>query len=70
MTTGNTAGVSALGGLVLAVVTVWFLWDLFFAGVDLLALSTGASWPVAAFGLLASLLYATYRYRRNRERGY
>ena len=59
----------ALGTVVVALVTIWFLWDLFFAGVDLMSFGTGMAWPVVAVFLLSSL-YAAYRYRRYRQRGY
>ena len=70
MDSSGASGSSILGGVVVALVTVWFLWDLFFAGVDLLALGTGVARPIAALVLLSSVLYSTYRYRRYRQRGY
>jgi hypothetical protein len=65
-----TVGTPTLTALALALLTVWFLWDLFFAGVNLLTLDTGMPWWLVAPLLLLSLLYSLYRYRRYRERGY
>ncbi|WP_380678074.1 hypothetical protein [Salinigranum sp. GCM10025319] len=70
MAFSGASGSSALVGVVVALLTVWFLWDLFFAGVDLLALGTGIARPIAAVLLLSSVLYSAYRYRRYRRRGY
>ncbi|WP_276260808.1 hypothetical protein [Haloglomus litoreum] len=69
MTTSATGG-GLLTGLLLAAITVWLLWDLFFAGVDLLVLGGGLTWPAAAVALLGSLLYGWYRLNRYQQRGY
>jgi len=66
----DTAGVSVVVTALLAVLTVWFLWDLVFASVELLVLARGWPWVVATAVVLASLVYPAYRIRRYEEREY
>lgn len=70
MDSSNPAGASLLGGLLVAALIVWFLWDLFFASVDLLVLADGVPWVAAAAAVALSLHYSAYRLRRYQERGY